>query len=320
MSRGARMNAMKNVTRIACALVCASGGQALAAKARPGLVAPGLAGEARAQLVAEVARARKTDGAAFAALARVKGFLPSSYKVTRGRQPEVSRELVALGPRALVPMLEVMALTGFPTRAALSEPERAALEAGLFEAVGALGDPRADAVLEAALAGSTDEHVLRGAARALARRCSASEPAQKQLIQYALKAGPKQAATLDGLGLCQAVSSATTLGLVLGRTLEPSAASQAAHALGQLGSAWAWEARGQAALGEQVRSAAAEALINGAARAPDESQADIQEALVVVAHPSTDALLAHARAGGNITEAGRRRLDALALAWDARRR
>src|SRR5207253_233298 len=82
-------------------------------------------------LEAEVARAKAARPDAFARFAAVKGYLPEGYLRTRARRPEASRELRALGPDALYPMLEALALRGVP-HPALKPNERQALEIGLL--------------------------------------------------------------------------------------------------------------------------------------------------------------------------------------------
>jgi hypothetical protein len=102
-------------------------------------------------------------------VADLEGLRPEFYRRTRVGRPSVAIELRAMGPEALLPMLDALALSGYPRD--LSADERAALRLGLLETVGNLGDARALPLLRGVFATTTEAPELRAAARGLARVC-----------------------------------------------------------------------------------------------------------------------------------------------------
>lgn len=108
-----------------------------------------LAPAAARSLKEGIAAARKADPGAFAALAAVRGYRPEAYMTTRARKPNLAPELAGLGKRGLWPMLEALT-EGLPGAGAVSAAEQQAIEVGLLDAVGKLGDARAEAVLAVA--------------------------------------------------------------------------------------------------------------------------------------------------------------------------
>ncbi|MDB4930910.1 MAG: hypothetical protein JWM10_3394, partial [Myxococcaceae bacterium] len=112
-------------------------------------------------------RARRPE--AYRRVADLEGLRPQFYRRTRAGRPSVAVELRAMGPAALLPMLDALALSGYPS--ALSADESAALRLGLLETVGNLGDARALPLLRGVFATATEAPELRAAARGLARVC-----------------------------------------------------------------------------------------------------------------------------------------------------
>jgi hypothetical protein len=313
------MSARKLDVKILGAVTLLAAGGAIASPREPGKVVT-LAPSDRSALRAEVAKARAADPGSFARFAAVKGYLPAGYKRTRARRPEVGRELKALGPSALFPMLEALALTGAP-HADLTDEERVALELGLLDAVGAIGDARAVPVLAAALQHSGEQHVIRGAALALGAHCGAVE--EKILVEAAPMSwrSPRTAAVVEGLARCRTVRAANALS---GFALFASTDEQRAHvaqALGIQGSSWAAQAGQDHAAADEVRRHDMNALVDLAARADGAAADAIVDALAIVDHPETAASIDKNRAAAATVDVrARARYEQLAASLAARPR
>ncbi|HZS38153.1 MAG TPA: HEAT repeat domain-containing protein [Polyangia bacterium] len=250
---------------MAALIVAASAGGAGASAERPGLIAASLDAGERAKLAGEVERARRETPQAFANLAAIGGVRPEVYMRTRARRPEATRDLRRLGPSGLWPMLEVAALRGFPPQRALSDGERLALERGLVEVLGELGDARAIPVLRAALVGgANDRAVEEGAAVALGKLCGERE--LRLLIDLSRAGDARRASAIAGLGQCRQIAAAERLAAIAGER-DAGAAEAAVRALGTIGSSWAWAtgSAGDAATGERIRAIAAQAMVRAGA-------------------------------------------------------
>ncbi len=160
------------------------------------LLDPRAVPEAVSRPLADVVRADRARRPAFyRRVADLEGLRPELYRRTRAGRPTVSVELRAMGPEALLPMLDALALSGYPRD--LSAEEQAALRLGLLEAVGNLGDARALPVLRGVFATAVEAPELRAAARGLARVC---EDADRQTLMGAT--GVRRAPAAAALGLC----------------------------------------------------------------------------------------------------------------------
>lgn len=260
-------------------------------------VAPGaLNNEASAKLKAQIEAARSANPAAFAAVQNVKGHRPEHYRNNRNPFPTVSRELRGLGPAALMPMLEALAFAA-PERGSLTDAEWDALAVGMFEAVGMLRDARARPVLLAAF----EAKGLRSAVRLAAARAAGrlgGDPELALLKKHAVAGDPLELFAIHGLGQLRRLESAQHLAARLGSTKDAEVAHAAAQALGVLGSSWAWQAAGPDAAqqGLAVRKACAEALAPSYVKRGGKARVAIGEAILMVDHPDTVALL---RAAGD---------------------
>lgn len=214
-------------------------------RAVPTAVAAPLAAAVRAD------RARHAD--AYRRVADLAGLRPEVYRSTRGGRPTVSVELRSLGPAALLPMLDVLALSGYSR--ALSAEEQGALRLGLLEAVGNLSDARALPVLRGVFATTTEAPELRAAARGLARVC---EDADLRTLMGATGARRDPAAA--ALGLCARPDAAQWMVAQLEATPDPAHAVALASGLAESASSWAGPGA-RRAVDAPLRVRAARALI-----------------------------------------------------------
>ncbi|RYE93025.1 MAG: hypothetical protein EOO75_05315, partial [Myxococcales bacterium] len=169
-------------------------------------------------LTADVAKARQAAPADFQAVDRVASRLADLDASRRGRLIPVTPLLKAIGPRALLPMLERAALTSNP-RGSLSDVAWRSWRIGLIESIGLLHDTRALPLFSTVLAGSdTDHDLLKVTSESIGR--VGDEAAITRLVALARQAGPRQIPLLAGLGESH-------------RTVAAQALADAAH--GQLG-------------------------------------------------------------------------------------
>ncbi len=276
----------------------------------------------RAQLASDIAAAKARHPEAFQAVADVKGHLPEGYNRYRNPVPEVGRELTALGPSALLPMLEALAFTT-PARPGNNDAERNALAVGLLRATGKLRDARSAPVFKAVLEGSsTDPHVLRAAAEGLGILCGKADLAT--LKKHTGEQDPLKIAAIHGLGQCRtlesAVESAKHLASLLASTQDTDTAEAVAHALGSIGSPSAWASLGPAAetTGQSVRAIAADALFQGFVSRQDSARLRIQKSILIISPPDADERIQRAR--GQAPADSLKALDALQRQLNRRRR
>jgi len=275
------------------------------------LMGPGaLPAAERAVLMAQVRDARAANPSSFERLAAAAARLPGLDAQKRGRYPAVVPMLRALGADALLPMLEAIALDA-PSRGRVSDEGWTAWRAGLVETVGALRDARSAPVLEALLDGpNADFMIVQAAAGAYGKL--ETDAVAARLIGLSRAGGAKQSAVLSGLGHCRRVAVAQRLAEVLGSASDEATVRLAAHALGDIGSAWAWSTPQVTHPQEQdaVRETAARALIAAVARHRGETRGKLISAVLVVDHAATLSMIeAHKQGAGPDAKAG---LDELA--------
>jgi hypothetical protein len=307
----------------ACVLL--AGGAALGAEARGVFIGRDkLAAEARALFEKGVAAARQADAQPFERLAALRARLAELDLRKRGRMAAVTPMLKALGTAGLWPMLEEMALSAEP-RGALPASAWLAWRLGLLEAVGSLRDARATAVLEAiamapdAFGGPADggvegEHLLVREAVAAYGKLATDEVAKKLVALGKATTGARRLAVLAGTGHCRRQIVAEWLAKAAAGAADTREAALVAHALGDVGSAWAWQTPAVEKSGEErgVRRVAAEALV-AAFVAHAGARAEITKAVLVVDHPDTLSIIATARGGASAET--RAALDELAATY-----
>ncbi len=249
----------------------------------------------RSTLETQIALARAAKPAPFHDLARLRSQLAGLDATKRGRLVPVSKILGSMGHDALLPMLEQIAVNA-PTRGAMTDTAWSAWRAGLIEAVGSLRDPRAAPVLLAVLrSGETNFLVVRAAAAAYGKL--GTDDVASELVRLSRVSGPRQAAILAGMGHCRRASVANELARVLARRPAPETATLVARALGDVGSAWAWETSSLSSNpeGPTVRAMAAQILLDAYLSYDGDVRRTAAKALMVVHAPSTSALVSAAR-------------------------
>jgi hypothetical protein len=255
----------------------------------------------RAALLTEIAGAKKTDLHTFDSVAALRRDIVDLDANKRGRLATVTPALKALGARGVPAMLSELAVSG--GRGSLTDTAWLAWRLNLIEAIGAIRDKRATAVLEAILESpETDFMLVRAASQALGKL--GTDRAAKKLVALSRKTDAKQLAVLAGMGHCrrqvvvERLSEAMTSAAIYGASRVE--AKHIARALGDVGNAWAWQTPTVKASGEEasVRATAAESLIDAFVAIQDpEVRRTVTQAVLVVDDGSTKSLIAAARRG-----------------------
>lgn len=278
----------------------AASGDALAAGAA--MDASELPAKTRASLEADIAKAR----------AETPDLFRQAYEVAaranatdaRARRPGIplTMDFKALGPRALMPMLEMLVVDAHAPRDLTPTASRA-LRLGLIEAVGLVRDARAVPVLarvvEKATTQADDLSAAHVAADALGR--IGSDDAYAALtaaLAASDKAGTteKSQAILAGIGSCRRADAARLLAKRLDGHPDDRTAKVLAKALGTVGNAWAWQtlsARGEEAA---TRETAARALVRAFVAYEGEAREAAAKAFLVVDDPRAATMISDARA------------------------
>ncbi len=233
----------------------------VAAGAAPLLAPDSVPADVTRSLAAAVRADRPRNAEAYRRVADLASLRPEVYRRSRAQRPTVTPELRALGPTALLPMLDALAVGGYPR--ALTADESAALRLGLLEAVGGLGDPRALPVLRAVFRGTADAGELRAAARGLARVC---EPGDRQLLEAAT--GVRAEAARAALGVCRSPEASQWLAAQLDAETDAARAVAAARGFAEGASSW-----GRNAVESALRLRAARAMVRRWIGTPAEREA-----------------------------------------------
>lgn len=254
---------------------------------------------------------RAKDPGAFAGVAKVRSELKTLDENKRGRLAALTPRLKALGTGGVWAMVEELAVDAKP-RGDLPDSAWLAWRISLLEATGMLRDTRTEPVLRAVLDSKQAEfEVVKAAAEALARL--STDSAAAKLVKLAKKPGDKQKAVLAGMGHCRRTKVAEALAAALAAKPDAATTILLARSLGDVGSALAWKTPfvKQAGGAEEsaVRTAAAKALVEAYAEAPEESLSKLTQAVLVVDHVSTPSFIAAAKK--NTSSGGRARLDDL---------
>lgn len=265
----------------------------------------------RAALKAEITKARAKHPAVFKTVAQAPDIAREVDENKRGRAASITLPLKALGPDALYPMLEMLAIDG-PPRGKLSDSAWTTLRVGLLEAVGMIGDAKAKPVLTAVLDRESQFEIVRAATEALGRL--GDDASAKKLAKLATKPGSRQAGVLAGIGECRRVVCAQALASFAGAQ-DASAALVIIKSLQDVGNAYAWKTPSVAKSGEgdQVRALAADALVKLFVANPGYPRQKAITALQIVAAPSTPKLIQAAKQGADPELAAA--LDELAYAF-----
>ena len=255
------------------------------------LAADDLSAAARAELHRQVLGARAADPIHFERLAEARRAVMTLDARKRGPLAPVAPLLKTMGPGALLPMLERVALAA-PARGSLSRSAWRAWRLGLIEAVGALRDRRAEPVLLALFEAKLgDPQLDRAAAVAYAKL--GTPPVARRLIRAARGDSGERRRALGALGHCRRQTAATFLARQLAGRPSEAEVLVLARALGNVGSAWAWRTPVIAASGQEsvVRRTAVQALVKAYATQSSAARKTIAKAVLVVDHADTLALI-----------------------------
>ncbi len=254
------------------------------------------------RLEAELGAARLAHPAEFRAVTEVYRAANALDASKRGPLAPLSRELKPLGPDALLPMLELIALR-VPGES-LTDSAAVSLSVGLLEAVGELRDVRARPVLNALLRSKEERPPEVRRAVADAYGALQDDDAAKALIAQLRSEDdgsgaltPSQRALVLGMGSCRRLAVAEALharALTATREADRLALTDA---LSNLGNAWAWKTPGVVAKAEEraVRQRAAEALVELFVRADAHGRRAASNALMVVDAQETQSLISRRR-------------------------
>lgn len=218
----------------------------------------------------------------------------------RARGIPFTAQLKALGPRALMPMLEVVA---FEAKIAKDVPAsaRAALRVGLLEAIGSIRDDRAVPVLTHVMTQSRDAKIAQASVTALSR--IGTDAAMTSVSHFATTlhqaepGGAREQAVLAGLHDCHREVAAHILVARYDAGADEATARIIVKSLGGVANAWAWRALGNGPEYAATRSTAAEALVRAFVERPGAVRDAAAKAILVVDDPQTPTLLKKAAAG-----------------------
>jgi len=242
----------------------------------------------------DIARAEKDQPGSFLALAAQRNAMPDLDQKRRGPYAVVGPQLKTLGPSVFLPLLDE-AIKGIPAGPDWTATARKGWAVGVLEALGAIGDARAQEPVEALLARETDPEVVRACAAALAKlSCDA---ALSVLAPLAEKSGPKQIPALSGLGECRQLQAVQVLARVLAARPDVNVAKAAAKGLSTLANSWAWQTELLASRSDRtaIRVAAATALVNAFVALRGDAREATETALVIVDAPEAAGLIEKAR-------------------------
>ncbi|MBX3215800.1 MAG: HEAT repeat domain-containing protein [Labilithrix sp.] len=250
-----------------------------------------------AELSAQIAKARTVDPRAFVSVNGIVSHAPEADARARGRKAPVALYLAKLGPSALMPMLELLAVDaprGIPAESAPG------LRRDLIEAVGLLKDARALPVLYAILDDTTeDAATVRTVTEAVARMGTDEAAARIVGALDASKDADRTRSILAGMGECRRLRVADALASRLRSTTDEATARAAARSLGRAGNAWAWKTVADRRDEAKIRETAARALVDAYVRRDGEARYAASNALMVVDAPETPALVAEAKKGAS---------------------
>jgi HEAT repeat protein len=283
---------MKNITRNSLAILLVLGAPLSAsAQAVPSKQPPVVVDASDVQLNAllqEIERSKKPLVAEFAAVKQLREEMPELDARKRGRIATVGTTLDLLGPKALFPMLEELALDRPFEKQVPSV--RQGWRIGLLHAVGRLRDERARPILEKVVRTEQDAWVLKTAAEALGKL--QDERAAQFLITESQGSGERAEAILEGMAHCRRLVVTQYLTSRLAQATEQSERRALVESLRDHGNSYAWKTDVVAASGEgtDVRNLSAQALLSAFVRFPAE-RPQIQKALLIVDAPATTTLL-----------------------------
>lgn len=259
-----------------------------------------LPAKTRDALRADIAKARTEVPELFKAVNDVVAHAKELDAQARAPGVPLTLHFKALGPRALMPLIDVLAFDG-PAVRDLNETASSALRVGLIEAIGIIRDGRAVPVLAQVLETTREESVVRASSEALSRigndEALASLTTSLQKADATRNLG-RTRAILSGMHEFRREAGARLLATRLDSERDADTAKVLAKSLGGVGNAWAWKTKMSQGEASVTRKTAARALVDAYAKW---NSNDVREAaakaLLVVDEPSTPALIAAAKSG-----------------------
>lgn len=261
-----------------------------------------LPAKTRDALRADLEQARKDVPALFAQVQDIAAHAGELDEGSRVRGAPLTMPLKALGPRALMPMLELLAFDAAKAPKDLTPTAARALRLGLVEAVGIVRDARAVPVLSGVLGREREVDTVRATAEALGRIGTDEALA---VVSGALdkaratKDADRERALLDGAGGFKRLGAAKLLAATLAAKTDEATAKVAAKALGSVGNAWAWSTLTDRSEEAATREVAGRALAFAVIAYGGEARSAIEKAILVVDAPAMKTYLGEARRGAN---------------------
>lgn len=244
------------------------------------------------ELRKDVAKARAVDPRSFALVTDIVALAPDANARARARRAPIALYLAKLGPNALMPMLEMLAIEpphGMPVDSAQS------IRRDLIEAVGLLHDQRALPVLAALLDDPAEDATTTQTSSEAIARIGTEEAASKLLSALATAPEERARAIVAGMGECRRLRVTEAIAERLRTAVGEPMALAAARALGRAGNAWAWRTRSERSEEARIRETAARALVDAFTRRTGEARTAAANALLIVDDPQTPALIAEAK-------------------------
>jgi HEAT repeat protein len=247
----------------------------------------------------EIGKAKASHKTAFDQIAKAPTMAAEADELKRGPYASITRALAAVGPHAVMPIVEMLVVDG-PPRGKMTDSAWTALRVSLIEALGLLRDARARGALTAILDKTSEHEVVRAAAEALGR--IGDDTSAKVLATRVKRTGAKQLAILGGIGECRRSVAADALAAVVAKKPKDQAVVLGLiRALGAIGNSGAWKTAEVKKSGEgtKVRSTAAKALVQLFVTSDGHLRTKAETMILVVDDPSTPALIAAAKQGAS---------------------
>lgn len=274
----------------------------------PAFAAPGIGIDAaklppqsRIALRASIDQARVAQPASFVEVRDIVAHAREADRQARGRKAPVALHLAALGNKALLPMLELVAFDATPLPPDTKAADRLSVNRDLVEAIGLLRDARSMPVLTTILAQPSDFDTTRTASEAIAR-LGTPEAASTLVAAAGSASGERATAILAGMGSCHRTIIARTLADRLtsaaGARPDEATARHLIKSLGHVGNAWAWKTLADRSEEIPSRETAARALVAAYLHYTGEVREAAAKALLVVDDSHSLALVEAARGAG----------------------
>ncbi len=271
-------------------------GAASSAHAAPPALATRIPSARLAELKTDIAKARATDAKTFTIVNSIIQRAPEADARARGRKAATALTLAQLGPSALLPMLETLAVDA---PQGLTAEQAKSVRRDVIEAVGLLRDAKALPVLGAILDdASEDVETTRTVTEAVAR-IGTDEAATRILTALDASTGDRSRAIVSAMGDCRRIRVTQALAGRLRSANDDATVRVASKALGRAGNAWAWKTLADRSEESRIRQTAAAALVEAFVKHDGEGRQAASNALMVVDAPETATLISDAKRGAS---------------------